>query len=59
MCLACMEYLKGNLRDSEFRRNLQEFVDEDHDPKALEQAEIDENFFAALKNSPRQSTPKG
>jgi hypothetical protein len=42
MCIACMEYLKGNLRDSEFKKNLREYADEEHDPKALAQVEITE-----------------
>ena len=41
MCLACMEYIKGNLTDSEFKKNIREYRTEEHDPKALEQAEID------------------
>ena len=42
MCLACAEYLKGKLRDSEFKKNLREYVDEEHEQKALEQAGIQE-----------------
>ena len=50
MCLACIEYLKGNLADSEFKRNLREFKMEEHDLKALEMAEIPKDFFEEINS---------
>ena len=55
MCLACMEYMKGKLTDSEFKRNLREYTTEEHDPKALERAEINptKSEVEEKKNVPR------
>lgn len=36
MCLACLEYNKGNLTLDEFKKNIKEFANEKHDPKAMD-----------------------
>ena len=48
MCLACMEYLKGNLNNDEFKRNRSEFVGEDHDAQALSFSEFEDAIDEAI-----------
>jgi len=40
MCLACIEFVQGNITEVEFKRNIREMVDNEHDPMALRQARM-------------------